>query len=214
MGGKGFRETADNGEEEMKAQKNKYNWFHASRFTLQALSVLLVACSVQLVSCGYTTRSMISDKFKTIYIVPFVNKIDITKEADAGYKYRIYRPMLETDITKKVTNKYLFDGNLRPVKTESADLILKGELVEFRRDPLRYTDNDEVEEYRINIIVNISLWDKKEDKLVWQENNFTGDYTYFTSFTTSGTPKSEDVAVNEALDDLARRIVERTVEQW
>ncbi|MDP3732749.1 MAG: LPS assembly lipoprotein LptE [Candidatus Omnitrophota bacterium] len=178
------------------------------------LSTLYSLLSTFLVGCGYTTRSIISNKFHTIYITPFVNKVDITRETDAAYKYRIYRPMLETDITKKVTNKYLFDGNLRPVKTDSADLLLKGELVEFRRDPLRYTDNDEVEEYRINIVVNISLWDKKENVLVWQENNFTGGFTYFTSFTTSGTPKSEDVAVNDALDDLARRIVERTVEQW
>jgi len=205
MGGESFRETTDIGEEEMKKR------------TLQRKTIILITnflLIATITGCGYTTRSMISNKFHTIYITPFVNKVDITRETDAANKYRIYRPMLETDITKKVTNKYLFDGNLRPVKTESADLILKGELVEFRRDPLRYTDNDEVEEYRINIVVNISLWDKKEDKLVWQENNFTGDFTYFTSFTTSGTPKSEDVAVNDALDDLARRIVERTVEQW
>ncbi len=205
MGGKGVREATDTGEEEMK------------RMSLLKKSILLVtsySLLVTIMGCGYTTRSMISDKFKTIYIVPFVNKIDITKETDAGYKYKIYRPMLETDITKAVTNKYLFDGNLRPAKSGSADLILKGELVEFRRDPLRYTDNNEVEEYRINIIVNLSLWDTKENKLVWEENGFTGDFTYFTSFTTSGTPKSEDVAVNDAINDLARRIVERTVEQW
>jgi hypothetical protein len=164
--------------------------------------------------CGYTTRSMISNKFKTIYVAPFVNKIDITKEADSANKYKLYRPMLETDITKAVTNKYLFDGNLRPVKSGSADLVLKGELTEFRRDPLRYTDNDEVEEYRINIVVNLSMWDTKENKLLWQENGFTGDFTYFTSFTKSGTPKSDDQAVNDAVIDLARRIVERTVEEW
>ncbi len=205
MGGKGVREATDTGEEEMK------------KMSLLKKSILLVtsySLLVTIMGCGYTARSMISDKFKTIYIVPFVNKIDITKETDAGYKYKIYRPMLETDITKAVTNKYLFDGNLRPAKSGSADLILKGELVEFRRDPLRYTDNNEVEEYRINIIVNLSLWDTKENKLVWEENGFTGDFTYFTSFTTSGTPKSEDVAVNDAINDLARRIVERTVEQW
>ena len=205
MGGKGVREATDTGEEEMK------KIILQKKLSLFAICYLLL---VTLAGCGYTTRSMISDKFKTIYIVPFVNKIDITKETDAGYKYRIYRPMLETDITKAVTNKYLFDGNLRPAKSGSADLILKGELVEFRRDPLRYTDNDDVEEYRINIVINISLWDTKENKLVWEENGFTGDFTYFTSFTTSGTPKSEDVAVNDAINDLARRIVERTVEQW
>ena len=164
-----------------------------------------------LTSCGYTTRSMISDKFKTIYVVPFVNKVDITQETDAARKYKIYRPMLETDITNAVINKFLSDGNLKPVKSESADLVLRGDLVEFRRDPLRYTDNDEVEEYRINLIVDIGLWDKKEDKLIWEEKNFTGDTTYFTR---GQAEKSEATAVSDAINDLARRIVERTVEQW
>lgn len=161
--------------------------------------------------CGYTTRSMISDKFTTIYVVPFVNKVDITGETFAQNKYRVYRPMLETDITGKVIDKYLFDGNLRPIREESADLTLTGELVEFRRDPLRYDDNENVTEYRINLVVNLTLWNNIDDKMVWQESNFTGDTTYFT---TGSQAKSETQAVNDALDDLARKIVARTVEQW
>jgi hypothetical protein len=147
-------------------------------------------------------------------VAPFVNKIDITQETDAATKYKIYKPMLETDITKAVIDKYLADGNLRPVKSEAADLTLKGELLEFRRDPLRYTDSDEVEEYRINLIVNIRLQDNRKNELVWEENRFTGETTYFTSFTTTGIAKSDVTAVADAITDLARRIVERTVEQW
>jgi len=173
--------------------------------------ILLVACSLWLAACGYTTRSMVSNKFKTIYITPFANKVDITQETYSANKYRIYKPMLETDITRVVIDKFLFDGNLKPVKSESADLVLKGNLMEFRRDPLRYTDSDEVQEYRINLIVNIGLWDNKENKLIWQENNFTGDTTYFV---TGQAAKSETTAVNDAISDLARRIVERVVEQW
>jgi hypothetical protein len=195
-------------------QKNTNNKFQASGFRLQApdlkplfFIILLAACSLQLAACGYTTRSMISDKFRTIYITPFANKIDITKETDVGSKYRIYRASLETDVTKAVTNKYLFDGNLKPTRQESADLVLKGELVEFRKDPLRYDINDEVLEYRINVVVNISLTDTKENKLVWQENSFTGQSTYLTTGT-------EGTAITDAISDLARRIVERTVEQW
>jgi hypothetical protein len=175
---------------------------------------LLSTCYFLLITlggCGYTTRSMIADKFKTIYIEPFVNKIDITKESYAANKYQVNKPMLETDITNSVVNRFLLDGNLRLAPKESADLILKGELVEFRQDPLRYTKNDEVEEYRLNLVVNITLWDSRENKAVWQENNFTGDTTYFTS---GSLAKSEDVAINDALADLSRRIVERTVEQW
>lgn len=176
--------------------------------TLTATCYLLITF---LSGCGYTTRSLVSDKFLTIYVAPFVNKINITNEANTANKYRLYRPMIETDITKYVNNRYLFDGNLKPAKEELADLILKGEMVEFRKDPLRYLDNNDVSEYRINLVVNISLWDRKENKLLWQENNFTGDTTYFA---TGLQAKPEDIAVNDALNDLARRIVERTVEEW
>lgn len=175
---------------------------------------VLLFCLVWLAGCGYTTRSMVSDKYRTINIAPFVNKIDITTETDTARKYKLYRPGLETDITKAVVNKFLFDGNLKPVESAAADLLLKGELYEFRRDPLRYTENDEVEEYRVSVVVNLILWDAKEDKPVWQENGFTGDTTYFTELTRSGTVKSSEKAVSDAIADLARRIVERTVEQW
>ncbi len=181
---------------------------------IASLTTICYILSTVLMGCGYTTRSMISDKFKTIYVTPFINKVDITQESYTASKYRIYRPTLETDITKTVVDKYLFDGNLRPTKEESADLVLKGELIDFRKDPLRYSESDEVTEYRINLVVNISLWDKKEDKLAWQENGFTGSASYFTDFATGAVPKTEGTAINDALSDLARRIVERTVEQW
>ena len=198
MGGKGLGAVTDTGEKKVK------------KTILLVLSPWVLVLGI-LGGCGYTTRSMIADKFKTIYIEPFVNKIDITKESDAANKYKINKPMLETDITNSVVNKFLSDGNLRIASKESADLILRGELVEFRRDALRYNENDDVEEYRLNLVVNITLWDSREDKAVWQENNFTGDTTYFTR---GSLAKSEDTAANDALADLSRRIVERAVEQW
>ena len=78
---------------------------------------LTIACLLfvtALSGCGYTTRSMLYGKYNTIYIAPFSNKVDIAQETFSENKYRIYRPMLETDITKKVINRYLFDGNLKP----------------------------------------------------------------------------------------------------
>jgi len=112
---------------------------------------------------------MIRDKYRTIYIQPFSSTIDLTREIDVGNKYKIYRPGLETEITKTLTNKFLFDGNIRPADMDTADLELKGELVEFRRDPLRYSDNDEIDEYRLSLVVNLYLRDKKENKLLWEE---------------------------------------------
>ncbi len=161
--------------------------------------------------CGYTTRSMISNEFKTIYIQPFVNKIDFTKETDVASKYKVYYQHLELEVTKAVINKYIFDGNLKSVDKQFADLILKGEIIDFRKDPLRYSADDDVEEYRLNIVANISLWNTKENKLVWEENGFTGDVSYFV---TGPLAVPESTAVSNAIKDFARRVVERTVEQW
>jgi len=154
---------------------------------------------------------MIADKYSTVYVKPFENRIDITDETYAANKYRIYRPFLETDITKAVRDKYLFDGNLRPYAEENSDLLLEGQLIEFARNPLRYDDNDEVSEYRLNLTVDLRLYETREKRLVWEEKGFTGSTTYFT---TGSQAKSESAAINEAMSDLARRIVERTVEQW
>jgi len=182
-----------------------------ARDSLLILVIATLSVSLLLSGCGYTTRSMIADKYKTIYVKPVVNKIDITREADAALKYKIYRPLLDTEVTKAIVDRYLFDGNLKPVSLEDADLILESELIDFRKEPLRYTEDDEVEEYRVNVMVNMSLYDNKKRETVWQEKGFTGSQTYFT---TGPNVKSEDAATNEAIADLARRIVERTIEEW
>jgi len=167
---------------------------------------------VGLAGCGYTTRSLISNKYKTIYIPPFLNQINITSDAKTGSKYQIYRPGLETDLTKAVIDRFRLDGNLRLEKeSANADLILKGSLVDYRRDVLRYATDDNPEEYRVSIMIDINLRDRKEDKLVWEEKSFTGDTSYFLS---GPNAKSDATAVTEATKDLARRIVARTVENW
>ncbi|MCU0666539.1 MAG: LPS assembly lipoprotein LptE [Candidatus Omnitrophica bacterium] len=169
------------------------------------LAVLLSA------GCGYTTRSLLSGQYKTIYIAQFENKMDFTDAALSGNKYKLYKPGLETDVAKATSSRYMLDGNLKPTQEQSSDLVLRGSLVDFRRDPLRYTDSDDVYEYRLNVVVDLKLYDRHKDEVLWEEKGFTGDYTYFTS---GPAAKSESVAINEAVNDLARRIVERTVEQW
>src|SRR3989338_5054252 len=45
----------------------------------------------------------------------------------------------------------------------------------------------------------------------WTESGFVGEATYFV---TGASARSEEAAVEDAITDLARRIVERTVEAW
>lgn len=181
------------------------------RATWKITAFVSILTLAGLSGCGYTSRSAIRDKYNTIYVAQFINKIDITLDSQAASKYRIYRPMLESVITQAVIDRFLFDGNLKPAAAGNADLVLKGELIEFERAPLKYTSDDEVHEYRINLAVNISVRDTKTDEPLWQAKHYIGDATYYTS---GPLAKSEDEAINLAVTDLSRRIVERTVDQW
>lgn len=178
-------------------------------------SFLRIACAVTAAclagGCGYTTRSLIADKYRTIYVPPFTNKIDVTGETTAN-NYRLYRPLLETDISSAVVQKFLTDGNLKPVDSrEKADLVLEGSLVGFSKDALSYRSGDEVNEYRVNITVSLRMTDTSPGTLLWEEPSFTGYATYFLTGTQAS---SESAAITNAIKDLSRRVVERTVDQW
>lgn len=169
------------------------------------IGLLLIA------GCGYTTRPGIAAHLQTIYVVPFVNKIDITQLTTGDARFPIYRHQMEVDLTNAVINRYQFTGLLRPASKERADCRLEGELVAFRRDALRYNPSQQVEEWRLSVVVNLRFHDQQAGTLLWQEQQFTGDTTYFAL---GANAESEAAALNRAITDLAQRIVERSVESW
>ncbi|MDD5436147.1 MAG: LPS assembly lipoprotein LptE [Candidatus Omnitrophica bacterium] len=161
--------------------------------------------------CGYTTRSLLPSDLVTIRVENFKNDIKITAEQSNVRMYRGYRPGMEVDITSAVIREFLKDGSLKIAGESNADLILKAALIDFKRDALRYDAADNIEEYRIKLIINMELVNAKTGNVMWTERGFAGETTYRTS---GSLAKSEAAAVNDAITDLARRIVERTVEAW
>ena len=176
--------------------------FKRKSFFLYGFSILIF-----LTGCGYTTRSTLPKSIRTIHIEDFKNEISYTD----GSGRNIYLPLLELDARNAVIDRFLFDGNLKIAEPEEADLILKGRLKSYFRGVLRYTDNQDVEEYRIQITVSFELWDTKRNEIAWSEPGFVGEAEYFVSGSLATT---EDAAIKIAIKDLARRIVERTIEDW
>ena len=168
-------------------------------------TICLLGCL--LTGCGYSTRSLLPSSIKTIHIAPFKNKISYTTDNTRN----LYLPLLEIKVRNAVVDRFLFDGHMKVKDSETADVVLKGNLLGYEREVLRYTDNNDVQEYRIRITVSIELWDSRTEKTLWSEPSFAGETTYFI---TGAQAKSEDTALQDALTDLARRIVERTIEDW
>ena len=157
--------------------------------------------------CGYSVRSVLPATFRTIHVLPFSNKIIYSTDQ----AHNSYIPLMEVKVRNAIVERYLFDGNLKIADEETADLVLKGELTGFERNVLRYTESNDVQEYRIHIVVSLTMLDPSEAKALWTEPAFVGEATYFL---TGPQAKSEAAAIEDALTDLARRVVERTIEDW
>lgn len=182
-----------------------------SKFLLNTQYSILITC---LIGCGYTYRTVYNLPYKTIFVDTFPNKVDILSEDSTGLsqRFRTYHPRMETDLRTAVINRLMFDGGMRIVDKEEAEIILKGELIDYQRDALRYENNQEdVAEYRISIIMHLTLFKQGEETPLWDEPNFVGDFTYFTS---GAQAKSEKDALDGAISDLARRVIERIAEDW
>ena len=176
--------------------------------------LLSAVCCLLPSGCGYTARAGLAPHLKTVYVKPFVNKIDVTQLTTADGRFPVYRHRMEVDLTNAVISRYQFTGLLRPSKPDQADARLEGELAGFRRDPLRYNASQQVEEWRLNLIVNLRFIDQTTGELMWEEPGFTGDTTYFAIASGATPAESEASALDRAITDLARRVVERSVENW
>ena len=167
---------------------------------------------VGVAGCGYTTHAYIAQTgFKTVYVRPFANKVDTTSEFSQGNRFKTYFPLLENNVTNAIVDRFMFDGSLKSAKEAEADLRVEGELTSYRRDTIRASTADVPEEYRVTVFVNVKLLDNKTQAVIWEKRELAGEATFFI---TGPFVKSESQAVSEAVTDLARRIVDTTVEAW
>jgi electron transfer flavoprotein alpha subunit len=171
---------------------------------------LFLSLAVQIAGCGYTTKTVLPGDIKMIHVAPVKNGIDLSGEISDKDRFRVYRPGVEVDVTNAVMNRFIFDGNLKVANREKADAILEAKLIDYRRDPLRYSEGDDIQEYRLSVTIEASLTQVNGNKVLWHEN-LVGD----TSFYLSGARAvSEDEAVAKAVEELARRVVNKTIESW
>ena len=161
--------------------------------------------------CGYTTTGLGSSSSKTIYVSNFINKINPTEETSDSKMHIAYKSGMEFDVTRDLINRFIVDGNMRIANQTDADLVLSGELVDFRKEPLRYDTADNVIEYRIKVTAIITLIDNKTNNILKDAQRFTGESIYRT---TGEYAKSEDLAVKDAVKDLGTRLIENIIEDW
>jgi hypothetical protein len=166
--------------------------------------IILGALVLFLGGCGYTMKATLPEGIKTIAVPTFKNVITPSD------RYT-YQPGLEIDLTNAVIDDLLFDGNLKVVNEDEADALLLGEIVRYEQESIRYNSSEGVRQYRLFMVVKLTLQNQKTGKVIWTEKNFTGDTEYFIE---GGSTVTERTAARNAIEDLAKKIVNRIVEDW
>lgn len=159
--------------------------------------------------CGYRVGAILPPGISTIEVPVFRNS---TQE-----------PGIEVGVTNQIINQFQIDGSLKVIE-EGADARLEGEIVEYRREPLRYTGTDfkEVSEYRLRLITHLNLVNIKTGEALWSGRTVEGEATYFVQGdfreverTAIGTLTEQEKSQLPTLqEDLAYKVVESVVEGW
>lgn len=146
-----------------------------------------------LFGCAYTPQPILPTHIKRLTIPIFRNKT---------LQYG-----LEEKLTNYVIEGFILDGELDVVPKNKADAALRGEITAFSEEPILYNEQGEVIEYEIWVSINLSFYDIRGDKVLWEDK--IDEVTTYNPLDTS----FED-AVASLLRTLAKDVVLRTIKGW
>ncbi len=174
---------------------------------MMARILLCMVLVLELAGCGYTTGSLLPSNYRRIAINPFKNQVEYINQDTRA----LYVPALESNVRTAINDRFLFDGHLRIADPDKADLVMDGALLTLEQDALRVDVNQNIQEYRVRVVVSLKLTDTATGKVLWTEPSFAGETTYYLN---GAQASSQSAALDAALTDLATRVVDRTVENW
>jgi len=178
---------------------------------------LLAGCA------GYEVRSSLPDTINKLSVPVFRN---VTGQ-----------PGLEQDLTQKVAQAFIVDGRLVITDPAQADAQLIGVIQSYEKLPLLRDENQVPVQYKMLMAVDLTFNDLKTQKQLWtthkmiEVDNFAqgsvtatsraydstnvstlSEYTTYYVLNKMGMPpEDETTARNRLVDQMTRRVVERTL---
>ncbi len=166
------------------------------------LVLIVAALAVLGSSCGpYTFTPNLPGYIKTIAIPLFKNP-------------RTFKYGAEQVLTDAVIDEFIADGTLDVVDEYDADAKLTAEIVSYRKEALSYDVHELVQEYNLAVVVSITFQDLRSGEVLWQEKSMYESVSYFTVETGRGPAETEDEALDRLAEELAKKIVNRTMQGW
>ena len=161
-----------------------------------------------IVNCGYSTHGSRYAGQKII-IKPIKNNIDITSENRQYANYETYPILIENKLTNRLIKEFNTASALKVVSEGPNAMVLTNVITDYRKETMRYTDSDAVEEQRLRLHVDMKLY--SSSGAILQSVNVVGETSYFLIGPMATT---ETAAQTKLIKDTARRISEAVIEDW
>jgi hypothetical protein len=149
-------------------------------------------------SCGYSTSSRTAKGIKSVFVEFFEN--------------RTPEPNLEIAVTERIVDFLIADNTLKVLSESQADALLQGAIVTFRNFPFSFDEELNAQEYQVVVEVDVSLYDRKLNEPIWQNQRIRGIGSYFLE-AVAPVFTYED-ALAEAVEQITDRILNLTVQDW
>ena len=159
---------------------------------------LLVLLAVAVVAgCGYHAANSVGNGplagGRSVAIPVFLNKS--------------YRPSLELSLTESAVREFALRSGGRVAAVDDADLILNATIVSYTVNPVAYSGQDQIREYRLDIVIEASLQDRASRRVVWAGKLTEGqDYPADSDTNVALQLNRERAAVQEIGRKIARRL--------
>jgi len=110
-------------------------------------------------------------------------------------------------ITKSVMSAITRDGSVKLAEPEKSEGIMAIEIKNYSRDPLKYSAQEVVSEYKITITAAVTV-KNDQGKVLWENLALSVWSTYLPD------QEEESVGIGKASDKLAEEIVRQAFENW
>jgi outer membrane lipopolysaccharide assembly protein LptE/RlpB len=156
-------------------------------------TIVGITCALFFSGCGvYSFSGSVGSSIKTI-AVPILENETV--------EYAIAE-----DLSTGVIDGFVTDNTLKVVGRSKADAILEGTVTKYERIAYTYDENDQVQEYKVNITVSVRLA-KKDGGSIWEE-------TALSAYGIYKAEEEEETGQDRAIEKIAEDIVNRTVRDW
>lgn len=161
----------------------------SSSFLIIPVILLLILSA----ACSYGFRGSLPEHIQSVKIIPI--------------RSRVTQYGLEQDITSRVIEMIVRDGRLAVV-LEGQNSEIEGTIAAYSKTPYSYTSSEQVEEYKLEIRVEITFIDLLRETDIISNESVTS-WLVFDPDT-----ETEIDARNRLLEEAAKDIVRRCLSGW